>query len=100
MELPKRKSPRCKGYDYKSIGYYFVTICVKGKEKILCDIVGDDAHIVPKPYGTVAEKYLRSATEIEKYIIMPNHIHLLIKLVGGDVGIAPYQVGFNSGTFF
>ena len=89
MELPKRKSLRCKGYDYKTIGYYFVTICVKSKEKILCDIVGDDAHIVPKPYGMVVEKYLRSAAEVEKYVIMPNHIHLLIKLGDGAMWASP-----------
>lgn len=42
MELPKRKSLRCKGYDYKTIGYYFVTICVKSKEKLLCDIIRNE----------------------------------------------------------
>ena len=31
-ELPVRKYPRLKNYDYSSNGAYFVTICVKDKE--------------------------------------------------------------------
>ena len=85
MELPKRKPTRLKNYDYSQNGYYFITICTKNKEKILCNIVGDDAHIVPKEYGLVAEKYLNREKQIEKYVIMPNHIHMIIKLDNGTM---------------
>ena len=50
---------------------------------IIRDIVGDDAHIVPTKYGTVVEKYIKSIPGIDKYIIMPNHIHLIIKNENG-----------------
>lgn len=33
-ELPKRKHPRLKIYDYSSAGAYFVTICTKDKKCI------------------------------------------------------------------
>ena len=88
-ELPKRKRLRLQNYDYSSNGLYFVTICIKDKKPILSKIVGDDAHIVPKkivlkPYGIVVDKYIRRINDVydnisvENYIIMPNHIHLLL----------------------
>ncbi len=88
-ELPKRKELRLQGYDYSSNGLYFVTICIKDKKPILSKVVGDDAHIVPKkivlkPYGIVVDKYIRRINDVydnisvENYIIMPNHIHLLL----------------------
>ena len=40
MALPKRKHTRLQQYDYNTPGYYFITICTKGKQKLLCDIVG------------------------------------------------------------
>ena len=85
MELPKRKSTRLKDYDYSQDGYYFITVCTKEKQKILCDIVGDDAHIVPKEYGLITEKYLSNENQIEKYVIMPNHIHMIIKIDNGTM---------------
>ena len=85
MELQKRKPNRLWEYDYSTNGAYFVTICTQDRRKILSSIVGDDAHIVPKPYGSVAEKYIRNVPEIEKYVIMPDHIHLLIRLDNGSM---------------
>ena len=80
MELPQRKKIRIGEYDYSQCGAYFVTICTQNRRPILSNIVGDDAHIVPKRYGQIAEKYLKNAAEIEKYVIMPDHIHMLIRL--------------------
>ena len=42
-------------------------------------------HIVPKPYGRIAEKYIRNVPEIEKYVIMPDHIHMIIQLDNGSM---------------
>ena len=46
---------------------------------------GADAHIVPKPCGQIAEKYIHNVPEIKKYVIMPDHIHsekLIIVMTG------------------
>lgn len=105
----ERKRLRLKDFDYSSNNFYFVTVCIKNKEPLLSNIVGDDAHIVPrdahivpkgdliapkrivlKPYGEIAEKHiLRINTMyqnayVEKYIIMPNHIHMLVFIDGYD----------------
>lgn len=86
-ELPKRKFMRMPTYDYSTNGLYFLTICVKNKEKLLCNIVGDVVDAVPKteltPVGKIVEKYIHSINNakklsVENYIIMPDHIHLLI----------------------
>ena len=85
MELPERKVNRLRGYDYSQNGAYFVTVCTKNRRKILSEIVGDDAHIVPKPHGKIAEKYICSVPEIEKYATMPDHIHMLVLLDNGSM---------------
>ena len=59
-----------------------MTICTKDRKKILSDIVGDDAHIVPRRYGTIVEKYIQNVKEIEKYVIMPDHVHMMIRIGG------------------
>lgn len=89
MDLPKRKHPRLKEYDYSQNGYYFVTICVKNKELLLGLINGgQDAHIPPTvkltQIGEVADKYIQNINNVydhitvDKYVIMPNHIHMIL----------------------
>ena len=92
MELPKRKPTRLKGYDYSTPGAYFITICVKDRKQLLSKIVGDDAYIVPQnnlsKYGMVCDKYINNINIkyenvlVDKYVIMPNHIHLIVFLNG------------------
>ena len=92
MEQPSRKANRLYKYDYAQNGAYFVTICTKGKKKVLGNIVGDDAHIVPSHYGAVVQKYIESIPGIDKYVIMPNHIHMLIVIDNGPMwASAPTQ---------
>ena len=85
MELPERKPNRLPDYDYSQNGAYFITICTQNRRKILSTIVGDDAHIVPQPCGIIAEKYIRNVPEIVKYVIMPDHIHMIIRLDNGSM---------------
>lgn len=86
MELPKRKNTRLKNYDYSTAGAYFITICVHERRCLLSDIVGAN-HDSPEnkltPCGNVVKEMIeqlpaRFGIEISKYIIMPNHIHLII----------------------
>lgn len=79
MELPQRKPNRLTDYDYSQNGAYFITICTQDRKPILSTIVGD-GFPVPKLCGQIAEKYIRNVPEIEKYVIMPDHIHMIIRL--------------------
>jgi len=90
MKQPNRKTIRLQGYDYNSPGYYFITFCTKNKQKLLCEIVGTDVLGGPQVhltnYGMTAEKHLCAMRDfyeevkLESYVIMPNHIHLLLKV--------------------
>ena len=94
MELPNRKTVRLKDYDYSTPGYYFVTLCTKEKKKLLCDIVGtgvlDGPQVRFTAHGEIARKHLEEMAnfyrdvKLEKYVIMPNHIHLLLHVYGVD----------------
>ena len=93
MEYQHRESNRVTGYDYSQQGAYFVTICTLNRRKILSDIVGTSLPGCPNapivrllPFGVVAEWYIRQMDafyenlSVDKYVIMPDHIHLLISL--------------------
>lgn len=85
MELPKRKPTRLKDYDYSTPGAYFVTICTHNRRCLFSNIVGA-IHESPEnkltSYGEIVKDIIerlpeRFDIEIPKYIIMPNHIHLI-----------------------
>jgi REP element-mobilizing transposase RayT len=104
-DIPKRKPVRLKEYDYSSVGAYFVTICVKERKEILGKIVGGGDFDAPKmilyEYGEILDKYINLMNEkyshinIDKYIIMPNHIHVILNITeykNGSSGTAePYN---------
>ena len=102
MDLPKRKPTRLKNYDYSSCGAYFITICTHKKQKILCDIVGEGLCALPitklTPIGEavkVSIKYIADNygnISVDKFVIMPNHIHLIITNQTGGRGDPPLQI--------
>ena len=93
MELPTRKPMRLSDYDYSSPGAYFVTVCTANRRCILSDItVGADALGGPRlqltDAGIVVEKYILTTERmpgfhVEKYVIMPNHIHMILRIDNG-----------------
>ena len=48
-ELKNRKTPRCKGFDYNSVGAYFITICTQDRRCVLSHIVGTGVPDCPRP---------------------------------------------------
>ena len=89
MDLNSRKPTRLQEYDYSEKGAYFITICTKDKQKLFGHIVGGGAFDAPKiilsPQGEIVEKYILSTNNIpnlkvDKYVIMPNHIHPLLSI--------------------
>ncbi len=84
----QRRPTRLAGYDYNTPGVYFLTICTKERKCILSRIVGTGVLDGPKvellPYGIIAEKYIQQLGDfytyisVESYVIMPNHIHILL----------------------
>ena len=86
QHFAQRKWPRLKNYDYSSEGFYFITICTNNRKRFLSRIEpnpGETARILLSEYGRVVESYLVSFPGIEKYVIMPNHIHLIVHKTNG-----------------
>ena len=89
-ELPKRKTNRLENITYTENGSYFITVCVKDMKCILAQIVGGGDLDAPKvklsAYGKIVEENINRMNDIyeniqcEKYVIMPNHLHLLISI--------------------
>ena len=102
MEQPKRKNIRLTDYPYCAPGAYFVTVCTKNKENLFWSDVGaiiDRPENVPlNPIGQIVDQVIQNipnhypAISIDRYVIMPNHIHLLLQIHTGADGrsmIAP-----------
>ena len=87
-----RKNIRLKNYDYSQSGLYFVTVCTDFKEKI--SWVNSNANNRLSPIGKVVEECIIFINEnyenvsVDKYCIMPNHIHLII-----DIGLSECRRG-------
>jgi len=94
-ELSERKHPRLKRHDYSSDGAYFITFSVKDRHEMLGEVVGRDAPgalwVELSQYGTVIHEEIQKTRlhyaniEIDKFIVMPNHIHMIVLIRGvGD----------------
>jgi len=87
-DLPVRKNIRLKDYDYSKAGYYFITICVKDKRELLASIDVGTNCVRPSlsAYGKIVDNEISvlenayETVDIDKYVIIPNHIHMIIIL--------------------
>ncbi len=97
MELAKRKPNRLKDYDYSQGGAYFITMCTKGMREVLWENARGVPGYSEQPqqlsqYGLAIKNEVKgigavygNCIVVDKYVIMPNHIHLII-LLQGDGG--------------
>ena len=104
-KLPTRKNTRLQVFDYNIPTAYFVTIGTVHKMPLLSNIVGGDVLDAPQSdvsylpkrielsyYGKIADKYINQLNDfyrninVIKYVIMPNHIHLLLQIPDDESG--------------
>ena len=89
--LPTRKPNRLEGYDYRRARPYFLTVCTMQHRCILGRVVpgsvGELAHVALTREGRIVENTVREISRhypqaaVEKYVVMPNHLHLLLWLL-------------------
>ena len=105
--LPKRKPNRLPFHDYSTPGAYFITICTHSRQKILSRITKNDEYectdpvgatigrphtVILSEYGKIVDQainlihHIYPTVTVDHYVIMPNHIHLLLQLYGGESG--------------
>ena len=98
-EKPTRKRNRLENYNYNWTSSYFLTLCTTDRKCILSKVIKTvienntdsleklvpvNAYVELTDIGKITEKYIIATNEyydninVEHYIIMPNHIHLLI----------------------
>ena len=109
--LPKRKHTRLKDYDYSDNGYYFVTIWSTEGKHLFSKIINEQQVVgrglAPAErqyygtvvkytrYGLIAEQQLFALEKrfnyitVDKYVIMPNHIHAILILKDKTAGASP-----------
>jgi len=90
--LPMRKRNRL-DFNYSQSGAYFITICTKDRACILSSVVGDATLGVPQikltNYGIIVDNLIKNIDHVYKnvsvssYVIMPNHIQLLLMFNDG-----------------
>ena len=98
MEYPKRKHPRLKDYDYSLPGYYYVTIHTEKNVPCLSRVgrglapagvvirLTAQGKLVQKQLFALEQRF--SNVKVDKYVIMPTHIHVILRLTeikAGDI---------------
>lgn len=79
--MKRRKNIRLKDYDYKTDGYYFVTICTALRKPLL------------EQYRKEAEQILQSlpsrftGVKLDFYSLMSNHLHAILILNDANVSV-------------
>ena len=90
-DRPVRKNIRLPEYDYSAAGAYFLTLCVRDREPFFWACRGELCS--PDPLSDVGKMveaellHLDSVYEtvhLDKYCIMPDHIHMILFLDGND----------------
>ncbi|MFA4943392.1 MAG: hypothetical protein WC789_01680 [Lentisphaeria bacterium] len=82
----RRKNLRLQGWDYSSPGWYFLTICTQNMRSVFGTVVS--GHMVQNEAGKVADRCWREIPAhfpravLDEYVVMPNHVHGLLQLVG------------------
>jgi REP element-mobilizing transposase RayT len=91
-----RRSIRLKGYDYSSVGAYYVTIVAWQRECLFGEVVNKE--MILSSYGEIVQKWWDEIpihfpnVETGAFIVMPNHIHGIIFMMERR-GTASYSQG-------
>jgi len=92
-KLHHRRSLRLREYDYSQAGGYFVTLCTRARQCLFGKMVDFEmrlnqaGEIANNAWMTLSERYPNVL--LDEYVIMPNHLHGIITIVGAAVHPAP-----------
>ncbi len=96
-EIHHRRSIRLKDYDYSQKGAYFVTICTQNRECLFGQIenavilLNDAGKMIEGWWLEIQNKY--KTVTLDTFIVMPNHFHGIISIVGADLCVCPSADG-------
>ena len=89
--IHNRRSIRLKGYDYSQAGLYFITICCQNRAHLFGEVVNkkmilNDAGKIANQCWLDIPKHFPNVI-LHNHIIMPNHVHGIIEIAVGSVGV-------------
>jgi putative transposase len=107
-DIHHRQSIRLRGYDYSRAGAYFITICTQNRECLFGNIiVGAGPCACPEMVLNHAGTMIQTVwdeipihyteTEIDEFVVMPNHIHGIVVIVGATPRGCPDPGGGSFG---
>ena len=88
-----RKPNRLKGYDYSLARHYFVTVCAQDRQCLFGEInagrmvLNQAGKMVDRWWSKMESKFPH--VELGEYILMPNHIHGVVAIVGAEPRVRP-----------
>ncbi len=94
-----RRSIRLKGYDYSQAGLYFITICINNRKCLIGNIKNgemiwnDAGKMIENEWLKITNRFKN--TKLHEFIIMPNHFHAILEIVGATLVVAPLVVAPN-----
>ena len=89
-----RRSIRLAQYDYSLMGAYFVTVCVHERCCLFGDVVDADMRLndagclVQTAWDELPGRF--PGVELDGFVIMPNHFHGIVVIVGAGLALPPY----------
>ena len=92
--MQKRKQLRLKNYDYSSMGYYFVTVCTQNQHHYFNN--HDINNMIQQTWFELKQKYQHIM--LDEFVVMPNHIHGIIGIVGADLCVRPQSGSTHRST--
>ncbi|MBC7263536.1 MAG: hypothetical protein H5T64_04160 [Chloroflexi bacterium] len=92
-EKHHRRSIRLQDYDYSQPGAYFLTICTQDQQCLFGEIVdgemqlNDAGRMIARWWEELPNKF--PSAETDEYVVMPNHFHGIVIIVGADLCVRP-----------
>jgi REP element-mobilizing transposase RayT len=86
------ESTRLRGWDYRSRGWYFVTICAQRHGRVFGEVENGEVRL--SAIGRIAELELQTLAShydnvhIDEHVVMPNHVHAIV-MIGGEHCFSP-----------
>jgi REP element-mobilizing transposase RayT len=101
-EIHHRRSIRLKGPNYSETRAHFVTVCTQNRECLFGDVtegemrLNDAGKMINRWWKELNQKFKTIETDV--FIVMPNHIHGIITIVGADLRVRPSGEGAHTGA--
>jgi len=88
-DIHHRRSIRLREYDYSQPGAYYVSICIQGHKCLLGEIAlgqmnqNHAGEMVERAWKWIPRQF--PTTELDEHIVMPNHFHGILRIVGAPL---------------